>query len=1410
MTGKLKGIGKYLVLVFIFIFCFCISLFSQRKINGIINKYARVSSIGTDFVIIDNYLHFSQFTQGDTVLLIQMKGARIYASESPTYGTAYDAYGQPGRHEFLTVLSVDDVTNKIIFRNDIRNTGYDLSCGIQIIRVPSYNSVLVDATLSCQPWDSVSGTGGVLAAIVAKTLSLNADIDVTGMGFRGGSVAVGMGVCAETSPWKLEKYAFPAYTDSSGFKGEGLAVRANTGNGPPYPPVYPDFAKGMGANFTGGGGGNGRFSGGGGGGNYGSGGAGGREATDCLPPRSGALGGKSVVGETPLNGGLFLGGGGGSSTYIPGGSPVPGGNGGGMVILICDTISGNGHAILANGSHPGTASGYAGAGGGGGGGSVALYLRSYSSSGPGSALRISAEGGQGGHNSGNSGNGGGGGGGLIATSNITLPGNVIRSVKGAAPGSRSGGTAPASAGTDGMILAEFTPFLNGFLFNSVYSSVTGNQLDSICSDMVPARITGTSPAGGSGSYRYIWQKSYDLSLPANEISGAESADYTATDPEEDTFWIRRIIEDQSTGLTDTSKWVQIIVQPAIGDNLVEKDAVICHNQIPPGLKPLNSGPSGGNGIYQYQWRQNSSDSGWDTAPEAAGSNADLDSFDPPSLVSTTYYRRFVTSGRCISQSPTVTITVLPPLTGNISSRPDSVICEGMIFNTLGASLPAGGSGSYTYLWQDSIDGSTWQPAPGVNNLQVYDPDTAVFASVENRYYRRIVLSGPDDVCKNSSSPIGLTRYSGIRENTISTGATICAGTAPPALTGSTPLGAAGTYTYLWQDSSSAATWTTRSSAGLSYSPPALNDSVWYRRIVRSSKCSDTSEITIVKVHSPVAGNVIGFMPGSGAETTICSGSVPDIIAGTGSLSGGTGISGDYAFQWYYSYDNSDYNPVDISGTLSDYQPSALATSLYFRRRVTSGMCSSESNPVRINVLPGIKDNVISPERPAVCYNTLPGLISGTALTGGTGNTQTWVWQDSISGSSWEDILPGNVQSLSPTGALTEKTWYRRIVRSGPNDCCTDTSELVMIDIHPLPAASIVRTEDTTLCSGSPVSLRLHLSGEPGWKVVFDENGSPVTLTGITNPDPLIKRNPVPADASAVFSYSLLSVEDANGCIATDMTGSRQVTVYRTPVANAGPDTEVCGPVARLAAVPGYGTGTWYFPPQVIQSVPSEYNTTVHIDSSFTSPGVSYKFYWEERNWLCSDRDSVTFTFYKRIDGINAGRDTSLMTFDYLLPLKASLPLPHERGEWSVISGSGDFDDRNSNDTYVRNIGPGLNTYLWTVTNGKCRLEDMVNINIVSLVIPGGISPNGDNINDSLVINGLDLVNQTAELIIINGAGTQVFTTSNINGQRWRNWDGRNSNGAELPEGTYYYMLRVISPRAGNVVSKSGFIILRRN
>ncbi len=1410
MAGKLQGISKCLIFSCVLIYSLGVSLFSQTKISGIINSYANVSSIGADFVIINDEVLFDQFSQGDTVLLIQMKGARIYASEANTYGTAYASYGKPGEHEFLIIQSVNDATNTIVFRNNILNSTFDLESGVQIIKVPSYNTAVVDAALTCQPWDSVTRTGGVLVAIIRQTLSLNANINVSGKGFKGGDITLGKGICATTNASKFDKYAYAASADSSGFKGEGLAIRANAGI-TPYPSIYPEFVKGKGANFSGGGGGNGKFSGGGGGANYGAGGLGGREFTTCFLSLTGGVGGKNVL-NTGLNGGMFLGGGGGSSTYVTGGSPTPGGNGGGMVILICDTLKGNNHSIIADGLHPGSASGEAGAGGGGGGGTVALFFQSYSSLAASSALTITARGGQGGNHLGifgSGGNGGGGGGGLITTNDIPLPGNVVKLVSGGAVGTRIGGSSGATSGASGVSRNDFVPLLNGFLFNSIWSSVTGNQTDSICSDVIPKPVMGTLPVGGSGSYLYKWQKSYNLTQPPDEIIGADTKYYIPTEKEENTFWVRRIIIDQSTALTDTSKWVNIIVQPAITGNLVGKDTTICYNQNPGPLIPLNSGPSNGNGIYHYQWRQDNDNSGWDTAPPATGAASDQPSFDPPSLMATTYYRRFVKSGRCISQGQTVTVTVLPSITGNITSRPDSVICEGMLFNILGTVTPEGGSGIYTYLWQDSTSAGTWQPASGVNNAQTHNPDTSQFATVEKRYFRRIVFSGPYDVCKSTGSPILLTRHFRIENNTISEGATICAGTTPPALTGSIPLMGSGTYTYMWQDSSSAASWNTRASVASPFTLPALSDSVWYRRIVRSAKCIDTSKITVVKVHSPVTDNLIRLIAGSGTDTTICSGSVPNRIISSGSPAGGTNIPGDYTYQWYNSDDNTIYTPVAAPGTLPDYQPSAQATSVYFRRRVTSGMCSSESNPVHIIVLPSIKDNHITPDKPAVCYNTIPGPIAGTPLTGGNRITQTWVWQDSTSGSSWAILPSGNLQNYIPKEALTEKTWYRRIIKSGPNDCCIDTSAIALIDINPLPSASITSIADTSMCSGSTVSLKVHLTGSPAWNVVYNENGRQVTVTGITTADPIIKRNPSVTGSSTIFNYSLASVQDANGCFATSLTGSRKVTVYRTPVTNAGPDAMVCGPVATLAAIPSDGTGKWYFPPQVIKSVPSKYNTTIHIDSSFNSPDVSYKFYWEENNWQCVGRDSVTITFYKRINGINAGRDTSLMTFDYIFPLKASKPLSHEIGEWSLISGLGDFDDKNANETYVKNIAPGLNTYKWVIINGQCRLEDMINVNILSLVIPGGISPNGDNINDSLVIESLDLINQTAELTIVNGAGTMVYSTSNKKGNRWRNWDGKNSAGMELPEGTYYYMLKVTSSKTGIVVPKSGLIILRR-
>jgi gliding motility-associated-like protein len=104
----------------------------------------------------------------------------------------------------------------------------------------------------------------------------------------------------------------------------------------------------------------------------------------------------------------------------------------------------------------------------------------------------------------------------------------------------------------------------------------------------------------------------------------------------------------------------------------------------------------------------------------------------------------------------------------------------------------------------------------------------------------------------------------------------------------------------------------------------------------------------------------------------------------------------------------------------------------------------------------------------------------------------------------------------------------------------------------------------------------------------------------------------------------------------------------------------------------------------------------------------------------------------------------------------------------------------------------------------------VNIIVKNDLFPQGFSPNGDSYNNEFIIEGLDPELNFVDLKIVNGAGTEVYKTSNRNGQTSLSWDGKNQKGIELPEGTYYYLLSLTS-RDGKVknITKSGFIVLKR-
>jgi gliding motility-associated-like protein len=66
-----------------------------------------------------------------------------------------------------------------------------------------------------------------------------------------------------------------------------------------------------------------------------------------------------------------------------------------------------------------------------------------------------------------------------------------------------------------------------------------------------------------------------------------------------------------------------------------------------------------------------------------------------------------------------------------------------------------------------------------------------------------------------------------------------------------------------------------------------------------------------------------------------------------------------------------------------------------------------------------------------------------------------------------------------------------------------------------------------------------------------------------------------------------------------------------------------------------------------------------------------------------------------------------------------------------------------------------------------------------------ITPNGDGVNDALVIKGLDLSNNESQITIYNQWGNVVYTTKEYK----NNWEGT-FNDQALPDGTYYYVFKL--------------------
>lgn len=464
--------------------------FSQTtNISGIVNTYHSVLGISTTAAKLDNV---SGLAYGNTVLVIQMKGASIITTNNSTFGDT-TSLNYAGNYEVATICSVSNDT--VYFFNQLMNN-YDVNYKVQLVKFGEYYSADVVGTVTAQSWDNSTGKGGVLAIRVEEDLTLNASLSADATGYKGGSFHLHTSNCNFLNPVG-SGYAYDATSTSEqtgGYKGEGVAdVPSNA-----------DGARGAPAN--GGGGGNNHNNGGGGGANLTTGGNGGGNFSTgplgCTGNYQGR-GGKAL--KTWSNTKIFMGGGGGAGHANSTVRTYAGGNGGGIIIVIAKNIIGNGYTISANGQD-GNSTSYDGASGGGAGGTIIMNVtNSYTGS-----LTIEANGGDGGNEDDDNssgrcyGAGGGGSGGAIYF-NSSIPA-ITTSYTGGIAGinisSLSCGTpVPASNGTNGSAVAN-------------YSYRTSTTASSSCTVALPVRLLYFNARLIGNTVKLEW----DIANPEEAIS----------------------------------------------------------------------------------------------------------------------------------------------------------------------------------------------------------------------------------------------------------------------------------------------------------------------------------------------------------------------------------------------------------------------------------------------------------------------------------------------------------------------------------------------------------------------------------------------------------------------------------------------------------------------------------------------------------------------------------------------------------------------------------------------------------------------------------------------------------------------------------------------------------------------------
>jgi gliding motility-associated-like protein len=542
-----------------------------------------------------------------------------------------------------------------------------------------------------------------------------------------------------------------------------------------------------------------------------------------------------------------------------------------------------------------------------------------------------------------------------------------------------------------------------------------------------------------------------------------------------------------------------------------------------------------------------------------------------------------------------------------------------------------------------------------------------------------------------------------------------------------------------------------------------------------------------------APNYVSIKVSSTSSTTLCAGNTLSLEKDVITLPSTPPTFG-YMYSWVRT---NTLGTIVVQGPSSTYQDlvvnSATAIDsgryqLIVKDGTTSpAACSNQSLPISIQIKNAITHASVGRDTIICSGNAVSIFTESISNSGGTGS-YSYQWQSSSDNIHFNDISSATNSSYQSPN-ISNTTYFRRTDHSGT--CPTAISDTIIVTTTTGVIAGTIQSTNPTICNNTIPSQVISNTAVPSGGT---GGNSSISYQWQRSLDRINWTNIIGATSSTYSETNKLTDttyyrrKDAMGPGSCD-------SIYTTPV-----------------QINVFGTNN----PGVISKDTSICaGDAVKIKESTKTTGTINSYQWisytsKDNSWMNAQGNSTSkeyttlglsdTTLYKRIIKTACGNDTSNIIEIAVI----SRPIVSAGVDTTVfknsiirlngnVIGSTNYEwnpyTNLNNPSILKPDAKITSTITYRLKafdpTGKCSSVGVVRISVKGpLIIPNVITPNGDGVNDTWIIEDIDQY-LNASFTIFNRWGNIVWkSTNNTFG-----WNGTNyRNGEALPQGTYFYIL----------------------